>query len=86
MSVTSPVPFSKERNHGMSLFKNALEQASLQIAALDRSILRDRAGNSLCILHQARNEEFNLQFVRKIMDKICAYCKTLSLLNALIIH
>ena len=50
MSVTSPVPFSKERNHGMSLFKNALEQASLQIAALDRSILRDRAGNSLRML------------------------------------
>ena len=50
MSVTTPVPFSKERNHGMSLFKNALEQASLQIAALDRSILRDRAGNSLCML------------------------------------
>ena len=55
MSVTSPVPFSKERNHGMSLFKNALEQASLQIAALDRSILRDGAGN----------KEFNLQFLRK---------------------
>ena len=65
MSVTTPGPFSKERNHGMSLFKNALKQASLQIAALDRSILRDRAGNSLRILHQARNKEFNLQFVRK---------------------
>ena len=50
MSVTTPVRFSKERNHGISLFKNALEQASPQIAVLDGSILRDHARNSLCML------------------------------------
>ena len=44
----SRLPFPKEGNPGNSVslggFKNAFEQESMQIAALDRSILRDRTG------------------------------------------